>query len=112
MARNGSARLIDIIRRTARMQRMCLVNRNGQMDCGREFDRGPTTITNQPAPDQRCVTRLWYYGLNGPTRPSLDEVRMDEVLALEAYERPGATPTEFQGGDCSVIVLWMMPADR
>lgn len=110
IARHKSARLIDVARRTGGMQRMCFVTGMGQLDCGAAANnRGPTTIMNQPAADQRCAATLWYYGI-GPNRPTFDEIRMDDVLAIEAYERQGAAPPEFSGRDCAIVVLWMRPA--
>jgi hypothetical protein len=105
----GTAALSMVIRQMAGMSRMCLVNRERQLDCGRSLNRGPTTIMNQEAQPNVCVASIWYYGYTGPSHYSLDEVRMDEVIAIEGYERPGAAPAEFNSRDCGSIVLWMKP---
>ncbi|MBI4502604.1 MAG: hypothetical protein HY700_15770 [Gemmatimonadetes bacterium] len=105
----GTSSLRDVIRQMPGLQRMCLVTREGELDCGKSLDRGPTTILNQPAQPDVCVAAIWYYGFTGPTHPSMEEVRMDEVIAIEGYERAGSTPAEFSGHNCGAMVLWMKP---
>jgi hypothetical protein len=103
--RNGTAQLSMVIRRTAVLQSMCFVTRERTLDCGNRRDRGPTTIMNAPAQEQVCIASVWTYG--GIARETIDEVRMDELIAVEGYPSAGATPREFSGNNCAVVVLWV-----
>ena len=51
------------------------------------------------------VMQLWSNGHG--LQKTLDQVQMDEVLAVEAYPHPGVTPPEFMGSPCAAIMLWM-----
>lgn len=105
---HGGGSLFTLIRQKPNFHFICIVNRRGELDCGQEANRGRTSIMN-PNPtsaEQRpCVMQLWSNGL-GPQK-TLDEVLLDDVLAVEAYPQPGVTPPEFMGSPCAAIMLWM-----
>lgn len=100
--------LFSFIRQKPGFRYICIVNRRGNLDCGQEASRGPTSIMT-PNPTSReqepCLMTVWSNGL-GPQR-TLDEMQMADVLAVEAYPNPGVTPMQFAGSPCATIMLWM-----
>jgi carboxypeptidase family protein len=111
MQRNGGV-LSQIIRAKTGFRNMCVANRQGELDCGKSY-RGPTTILGSGRPaheeDQMCFVRVWTDDV-GPER-ALDDIRMDEILAVEAYPNTNTTPREFPGSSCATIRLWMKRAE-
>jgi hypothetical protein len=104
----GGGSLFALIRQKPGFRFICFVTRKGDVDCGQESSRGRTSIMNPnptSAEQEPCVMELWTNAL-GPRR-TLDEVQMDDVLAVEAYPHPGVTPPEFTGSPCATIMLWM-----
>ena len=100
--------LFSLIRQKPGFHFICYVTRKGERDCGQQASRGRTYIMNPnptSAEQQPCLLELWTNAL-GPRR-TLDEVQTDDVLAVEAYPDPGATPQEFTGSPCAAIMLWM-----
>lgn len=100
--------LFTLIRQKPGFHFICFVNRLGEWDCGQQSNRGRTSIMNPnptSAEQEPCTLELWSNGL-GPQR-TLDEVQMDDVLAVEAYAHPGVTPPELAGSPCATIMLWM-----
>ena len=107
LQRTGGS-LFTLIRQKPGFHFICYVTRNGERDCGQQPSRGRTSIMNpNPASAEQtpCSLELWTNAL-GPQR-TLDEVQMDDVLAVEAYPDPGVTPPEFKGSPCAAIMLWM-----
>jgi hypothetical protein len=105
--------LTEVIRQKPGFQNICVPNRQRQLDCGRKSDRGPTTIMGSGRPgnavQQMCFVRVWTDAV-GPER-TLDAIRMDEVLAVEAYPTTSSTPREFPGSSCATVRLWMKSAN-
>jgi hypothetical protein len=100
--------LFTLIRQKPNFHFICYVTRRGDVDCGQEANRGRTSIMNpspRSAEQEPCLMVLWTNAL-GPQR-TLDEIQMDDVLAVEAYPHPGITPPEFTGSPCATIMLWM-----
>jgi len=100
--------LFTLIRQKPGFHFICYVTRKRERDCGQQASRGRTYIMNPnptSAEQQPCLLELWTNAL-GPRR-TLDEVQTDDVLAVEAYPDPGATPQEFTGSPCAAIMLWM-----
>jgi hypothetical protein len=100
--------LFTLIRQKPNFHFICYVTRRGDVDCGQEASRGRTSIMNpnpRSAEQEPCLMVLWTNAL-GPQR-TLDEIQMDDVLAVEAYPHPGVTPAEFTGSPCATIMLWM-----
>jgi hypothetical protein len=100
--------LFSLIRQKPGFRFICIRTRKGNVDCGQEASRGRTSIMNpnpRSAEQEPCLLALWTNGLE--QHRTLDEVRMDEVLAVEAYPHPGVTPPEFAGSPCATIMLWM-----
>jgi hypothetical protein len=100
--------LFALIRQKPNYHFICYVTRRGDVDCGQEASRGRTSIMNphpRSAEQEPCLMVLWTNAL-GPQR-TLDEIQMDDVLAVEAYPHPGVTPAEFTGSPCATIMLWM-----
>jgi hypothetical protein len=105
--------LFTLIRQKPGFRYICYVDRKGDVDCGQESSRGRTSIMNPnpTSPEQQpCLIHLWSNGL-GPQK-TLDQVQLDEVLAVEAYRSPGVTPPVFAGSPCAAIMLWMKPTAR
>jgi hypothetical protein len=99
--------LFTLIREKPGFHFICFATRKGEWDCGQQSSRGPTSImTPNPTSAERepCLLQLWTNAL-GPQQ-TLDEVQMDDVLAVEAYPHPGITPPEFAGSPCATIMLW------
>ena len=100
--------LFTLIRQKPNFHFICFVTRRGDVDCGQEANRGRTSIMNpspRSAEQEPCLMVLWTNAL-GPQR-TLDEIQMDDVLAVEAYPHPGMTPPEFTGSPCATVMLWM-----
>jgi hypothetical protein len=108
LLRIGGNSLFNYIRQKPNFHFICIVTRKGELDCGQQASRGRTSIMN-PNPTSReqepCEMLLWTNAL-GPQR-TLDEIQMNDVLAVEAYPNPGVTPMEFAGSPCAAIMLWM-----
>lgn len=107
LARAGGS-LFTLIRQKPGFRFICIVTRKGEQDCGQEAGRGRTSIMNpnpRSAEQEPCLMQVWTNTI-GPHR-TLDEVQMDDVLAVEAYPHPGVTPPEFTGSPCATIMLWM-----
>jgi hypothetical protein len=104
--------LPDIIRQKQGFRNICVPTRRGDLDCGKKSDRGPTTLMGSGRPgneeQQMCHIRVWTDDV-GPER-TLDEIRIDELLAVEAYPSPASTPAELPGSPCATIRLWMKQA--
>jgi hypothetical protein len=103
--------LFTLIRQKPNFHFICFETRKGDVDCGQEASRGRTSIMNpnpRSAEQEPCLMVLWTDAL-GPQR-TLDEIQMDDVLAVEAYPHPGITPPEFTGSPCATIMLWMKQA--
>jgi len=100
--------LFTLIRQKPGFHFICIVTRRGDVDCGQEANRGRTSISD-PNPTSReqepCVMHVWTNAL-GPQH-TLDEILMEDVLAVEAFPTPGVTPSEFAGSPCATIMLWM-----
>ncbi|HKC39602.1 MAG TPA: hypothetical protein VKC15_08705 [Gemmatimonadales bacterium] len=100
--------LFTLIRQKPGFHFICIVTRRGDVDCGQEANRGRTSILD-PHPTSReqepCVMHVWTNAL-GPQH-TLDEILMEDVLAVEAFPTPGVTPSEFAGSPCATIMLWM-----
>ena len=106
LQRGGS--LFTLIRQKPNFHFICIVTQRGDLDCGQEASRGRTSIMNPnptSAEQTPCVMQLWSNGHG--LQKTLDQVQMDEVLAVEAYPHPGVTPPEFMGSPCAAIMLWM-----
>lgn len=89
---------------------ICIVNRKKEWDCGQQAERGRTSITNanpRSAEQRECNMTVWSNATD-LERP-LSEIMADEVLALEAYPNPGATPPSYSGSSCATIMLYMKP---
>ena len=103
----------DIIRQKQGFHEMCIGNRQGGLDCGKKSNRGPSTIYGSGSPgnavQQMCFARVWTDDV-GPER-TLDEIHLNEILAIEAYPSAITTPSEFPGGSCVTIRLWMKRAE-
>jgi hypothetical protein len=100
--------LFTLIRQKPGFHFICFVTRRGDVDCGQQTSRGPTSIMRgnpTSAEQERCLMVVWTNAI-GPQR-TLDEFQMDDVLAVEAYPTPGVTPPEFAGSPCAAIMLWM-----
>ncbi|HVH66873.1 MAG TPA: carboxypeptidase-like regulatory domain-containing protein [Gemmatimonadales bacterium] len=100
--------LFALIRQKPNFHFICFVTRRGDVDCGQQLNRGPTSIMRgnpRSAEQERCLLVVWTNAI-GPRR-TLDEFQMDDVLAVEAYPSPGVTPPEFAGSPCASIMLWM-----
>ena len=100
--------LFTLIRQKPGFRFICFATRKGDWDCGQESGRGRTSIMNPnptSAEQEPCMLALWTNAL-GPQR-TLDDVQMDEALAVEAYAHPGVTPPEFKGSPCASVMLWL-----
>ena len=106
--------LLAFIREKPGFQFICFANRKGEVDCGQEFHRGPTSVMSGTVPPSAerppCPLEVWKDG-PGP-QTTLDEVLVDEILAVEAYPNPGLAPPEFAGSPCASIMLWMRKTDQ
>jgi len=106
LQRSGS--LFTLIRQKPNFHFICIATQRGDLDCGQEASRGRTSIMNPnptSAEQTPCVMQLWSNG--HPLQKTLDQVQMDEVLAVEAFPHPGVTPPDYMGSPCAAIVLWM-----
>src|SRR6266487_475419 len=105
---HGGGSLFTLIRQKPNFHFICVATQRGDLDCGQEASRGRTSILN-PNPTSReqepCVMHVWTNAL-GPQH-TLDEILMEDVLAVEAFPHPGVTPPEFMGSPCAAIMLWM-----
>jgi hypothetical protein len=100
--------LFTLIRQKPNFHFICYVTRRGDVDCGQQESRGRTSIMNptpQSAEQEPCLMVVLTNAI-GPQR-TLDEFQMSDVLAVEAYPHPGATPPEFSGSPCATVILWM-----
>jgi hypothetical protein len=100
--------VVTLIRQKPGFHFICFVTRKGNWDCGQQSNRGRTSIMNpnpRSAEQEPCPLEVWTNAL-GPHR-TLDEVQMDDVLAVEAYPHPSVTPLDFPGSPCAAIMLWM-----
>jgi hypothetical protein len=100
--------LFSLIRQKPGFHFICYETRRGEWDCGQQAGRGRTSIMNpnpSSAEQEPCDLEVWTNAL-GPQR-TLDEIQMDDVLAVEAYPHPGITPPEFNGSPCATVMLWM-----
>jgi len=102
--RSGARQLSDLLRLTQGLREMCLVNRQGALDCGVDPKRG-TTYSGFRSGETSCAAAVWTAGVAATL--SLDEILIADVLAMEAYASAATTPTAFSGSRCGVIVLWM-----
>jgi hypothetical protein len=104
--------ITQMVRARTGFRDICVANRQGQLDCGKA-DRGPSTImgsgTSSFEQQKMCFVRVWTDDV-GPER-ALDDIRIDEILAVEAYPNTNLTPREFPGSDCATIRLWMKRAE-
>lgn len=105
--------LFTLIRQKPNFHFICFATRRGEWDCGQQASRGRTSIMNpnpRSAEQEPCELEVWTDAL-GPQR-TLDEIQMDDVLAIEAYPHPGVTPQEFSGSSCAAVMLWMKQAGQ
>ena len=105
---HGGGSLFTLIRQKPNFHFICIITQRGDQDCGQEASRGRTSIMNPnptSAEQTPCLMQVWSNGL-GPQK-TLDQVQLDDVLAVEAFPHPGVTPTEFMGSPCAAIMLWM-----
>jgi hypothetical protein len=102
----------DLIRQQPGFREICVVNKLGELDCGKS-DRGPTTIMGSGkqamAEERLCTVDVWTDDV-GPER-TLDEIPLRQLLALEAYPNPASSPQRL-GGKCASVRLWMKRAMR
>jgi hypothetical protein len=100
--------LFDLIRQKPGFHFICYTNRRGETDCGQQANRGRGSImgrSEQSPEQQACLLEVW---TNDQVRQwTLDEVQMDDVLAVEAYPNPGTTPQDFAGSPCAAVMLYM-----
>ena len=101
--------MLPLIRQRHNFRFICFLTRKGEVDCGRELSRGPTSImrgnpesTQQPP----CALQVWTNGAE-PFRQTLDAILATDVLAAEAYHNPGITPPEYRGSQCATLILYM-----
>ncbi len=102
--------LINLIREKQGFHFVCFVNHKGEWDCGEQRSRGRTSIMNPnptSAEQEPCLMLVWDNALGH--QQTLDEYLMDDVLAVEAYPNPSATPPDFAGSPCAALMLWMKP---
>jgi hypothetical protein len=100
--------VVDLIREKPNFHFVCVVDRRGQWDCGQHLNRGRTSILRGnpgSAEQEPCPLGVWTNGRD-VDRP-LAEIVADQVLAIEAYPNPGATPEAFAGSSCATIMLYM-----
>ena len=99
-----------VIREKPGFHFICIVNRKNEWDCGQQAGRGRASIMNdnpRSAEQQECDLDVWS-NAKDLERP-LNEITADEILALEAYPNPGATPPSYSGSSCAAIMLYMKP---
>lgn len=109
----ASGTLVPLIRQRHNYRFICFATRKGELDCGQELSRGPTSIMrgNPPSAQQEpCPLEIWSNGAE-PFRQTLDNILVDDVLAVEAYHNPGITPSEYQGSPCAALILYMRETD-
>ncbi|HEY7192283.1 MAG TPA: hypothetical protein VH439_00935 [Gemmatimonadales bacterium] len=102
--------LINLIREKQGFHFICFVNKRDEVDCGQQASRGRTSIMNPnptSAEQEPCLMTVWDNALSH--HRTLDEYLMDDVLAVEAYPNPSATPPDFAGSPCAALMLWMKP---
>ena len=105
---HGGGSLFTLIRQKPNFHFICIITQRGDQDCGQEASRGRTSIMNPnptSAEQTPCAMQLWSNGI--ALQKTLDQVQLDEVLAVEAFPHPGVTPPEFMGSPCAAIMLWM-----
>lgn len=105
--------LINLIREKQGFHFVCFVNKKDEWDCGQQASRGRTSIMNPnptSAEQEPCLMTVWDNALSH--QRTLDEYLMDDVLAVEAYPNPSATPPDFAGSPCAALMLWMKPKNR
>jgi hypothetical protein len=97
----------DLLRPRPGFKNICVMNRRDEWDCGKA-DRGPTTIMGSGqssfARENECTVRVWTDDV-GPEK-TLDDVRLDELLAVEAYPTPNDTPKGLGTSQCASVRLW------
>lgn len=101
--------LVDFIRQRPNFYFICYENRRHQLDCGRQLNRGPTSIMrgNPPSAEQEpCPMEVWTNG-GEPFRQTLDNILVDGILAAEVYPNPGVTPPLYSGSPCAALILYM-----
>lgn len=106
--------LFSYIRQKPGFHFLCYVTQRGEWDCGEQRSRGRTSIMNpnpRSAEQERCPLQLWFSSVGVGPQKTLDQIQMSDVLAVEAYPNPGATPAEFAGSPCAAIMLWMNPTN-
>jgi hypothetical protein len=101
----------NLVRQKPGFRNICVANRQGEWDCGKG-NRGPTTIMGSGqssfAAELDCTVRVWTDDV-GPEQ-TLDEIRLDEVLAIEAYPTPNDVPKGLGQAQCATVRLWMKRA--
>lgn len=104
--------LFGYIRQKPGFHYVCYVTQRGEWDCGEQRSRGRTSIMNphpRSAEQQPCLLHVWYNAVGVGPQKTLDQLQMDDVLAVEAYPNPSVTPPEFAGSPCAALMLWMKP---
>jgi hypothetical protein len=102
--------IASIVRQKPGFHFICVVDRKDQWDCGQQAGRGPTSIMGgnaRSAEQQECDMLVWSNATD--LEQPLNEILADQVLALEAYPNPGATPPNYGGSPCAAIMLYMKP---
>jgi len=102
---SGARQPSDVVRRATGLRNVCVVDRQGAADCGDPTKRGTTYSGFQESGP--CIAVIWTGGARA--RGALDEMAINDVLAIEAYAQPGSTPPDFAGSRCATIVVWMKP---